>query len=206
MSTVATEIHPREVVRCRRCVLVQFRTLSDLCRRCFHPLPPAPRLEVAPPNGGFSVVGPRSSGPVAFSPDRNPQRDTFQPRGKTTRELTIGRKLRELREARHLTQQEMAGRAGVPRTYISRIENARLLPGPLMLHRIANALEVAIFELLPQPKNGNGPAAEETSFWHDLAESFSQLRPEEMSRVLFFVRNLVDQSDRQALVPELAAS
>ena len=35
----AGEIAPREVVRCQECQLVQFRTASDLCRRCAQPLP-----------------------------------------------------------------------------------------------------------------------------------------------------------------------
>ena len=136
--------------------------------------------------------------------------DSTQPRGKTTRELTIGRKLRELREQRHLTQQDMACRAGVPRTYISRIENARLLPGPLMLGRIATALDVAILELLPPNRNGNGhpdaPAVEEGPFWEELMANFSLLSPEEMSRAVFFARSLADQSEQHVLVPELAAS
>jgi len=198
-------------VRCRRCLLVQFRTISDLCRRCSYSLPPVPRLDVAPKNGRLSFVPPNGSGPVPFSPDRHPQVDSSQPRGKTTRELTIGRRLRELREQRHLTQQDMAGRAGVPRTYISRIENARLLPGPMMLNRIAGALDVAILELLPSNRNGNGNgnghlSAEDASFWTELVEHFSQLSPEEMSRALFLARSLAEQSASHDLVPELVAS
>lgn len=188
---------------------MQFRTVSDNCRRCDFSLPPAPRLEAVPQNGRLRVVAPGSSGAVPFSPERHSQSDSSQPRGKTTRELTIGRKLRELREQRHLTQQDMAGRAGVPRTYISRIENARLLPGPLMLSRIASALDVAILELLPANRNGNGnghPGAEETLYWNELAEHFSRLSPEEMSRAMFFAHALADQSASRELVPELAAS
>lgn len=165
-----------------------------------------PRLEAIPSNGRLSLVAPRNSRPVPFSPDRNPQSDSFQPRGKTTRELTIGRKLRELREQRHLTQQDMAARAGVPRTYISRIENARLLPGPLMLGRIASALEVAILALLPQGKNGHGQLPEESAFWNELAENLSLLGPEEMSRVMFLARTMAEQSASHAFVPELVAS
>ncbi len=116
----------------------------------------------------------------------------MQPRGKTARELSIGRKLRELREERHLTQQDMAGRAGVPRTYISRIENARLLPGPPMLRRIADALDVGLLDLLPRNMNGQGhPPNVENVFWNDFVEHFSQLRPEQMSQVAVRVRALV---------------
>ena len=129
---------------------------------------------------------------MAFSSGRGLSRDAMQPRGKTARELTIGRKLRELREGRHLTQQDMAGRAGVPRTYISRIENARLLPGPPMLRRIADALDVGLLDLLPQNMNGYGrTASEENLFWNDFVEHFSQLRPEQMSQVAAHVRALV---------------
>ena len=164
---------------------------------------------MAPKNGRLSLVPQNGSAPVPFSADCHPQMDSSQPRGKTTRELTIGRRLRELREQRHLTQQDMAGRAGVPRTYISRIENARLLPGPLMLNRIASALDVAILELLPANRNGNGnghSSAEDVSFWSELVEHFSRLSPEEMSRAMFFARALAEQSASPDLVPVLAAS
>lgn len=187
-------------------MLVQFRTVSDNCRRCAYPLPPVPRLDAAPKNGRLTLLPQNGSG-AGYSSDRHAEMDPMQPRGKTTRELTIGRKLRELREQRHLTQQDMACRAGVPRTYISRIENARLLPGPLMLGRIATALDVAILELLPPNRKANGqPDAADGPYWEELLQNFSLLSPEEMSRALFFARSLADQSEHRDLVPELAAS
>lgn len=186
-------------------MLVQFRTMSDNCRRCTYPLPPVPRLDAAPKNGRLTLMPQNGSGNGSSS-DRHAQMDS-QPRGKTTRELTIGRKLRELREQRHLTQQDMACRAGVPRTYISRIENARLLPGPLMLGRIATALDVAILELLPPNRNGNGHAAvTDGPYWEELMQNFSLLSAEEMSRAVFIARSLADENEQHDLVPELAAS
>ena len=98
-----------------------------------------------------------------------------------------------------MTQHDMAGRAGVPRTYISRIENARLLPGPTMLQRIADALAVGILDLLPQNKNGIHPAESEPDpFWASLVSHFSQLRPDEMSLVVSHVRNMVNGSPTQS--------
>ena len=130
-----------------------------------------------------------------------------QPRGKTARELTIGRKLRELREERHLTQQDMAGKAGVPRTYISRIENARLLPGPVMLRRIADALSVAILDLLPQSKNVMAaPELADESYWASFVSYFSQLRPADMAYVVSHVRDLAEQHHAPApLLPAYVA-
>lgn len=207
LSTAATDIHAREVVRCRRCLLVQYRTLSDLCRRCDYLLPSPPRFDPLPANGGPGAFRPKTFGPIPFVPDRNFASDGLQPRGKTARELTIGRKLRELREQRNLTQQEMACRAGVPRTYISRIENARLLPGPLMLQRIADALAVEILDLLPQNKNGVPHSdGEQDPFWACFVSHFSQLRTEEMSLVVSRVRSLVNGSKDQSFALELAAT
>src|SRR5262245_10576283 len=37
--STAEQVPVREVVRCQECQLVQFRTQSDLCRRCAKPLP-----------------------------------------------------------------------------------------------------------------------------------------------------------------------
>src|SRR6185503_900481 len=34
MATTLAPVDSREVVRCDRCLLVQFRTTNDLCRRC----------------------------------------------------------------------------------------------------------------------------------------------------------------------------
>ena len=151
-------------------------------------------------------------GPVPFSADRSLHRDSLQLRGKTARELTIGRRLRELREQQNLTQQEMAGRAGVPRTYISRIENARLLPGPVMLHRIADALAVEILDLLPENrKNGcsngnNHDEMEQDPFWISFVGHFSRLGSEEMSRVLDRARSMVTEHEAGRVESQLVAS
>lgn len=151
-------------------------------------------------------VGSRINGGNHFAANHALDGSGLQPRGKTARELTIGRKLRELREERHLTQQEMAGKAGVPRTYISRIENARLLPGPVMLRRIADALAVAILDLLPQNNNGSGaPDLADENYWASFVSYFSQLRPNDMAYVISQVRAMLEEDYRPTLMPVYAA-
>ncbi|MBI1955174.1 MAG: helix-turn-helix domain-containing protein [Acidobacteria bacterium] len=206
MRTVAPEIQEREVVRCHRCQLVQFRTLSDLCRRCTYPLPPIPRWDAALAADTHRAPDQRTPNSAPFAADRSLARSDLQLRGKTAREFTIGRRLRELREQKHLTQQEMAVRAGVPRTYISRIENARLLPGPLMLHRIADALSVAMLDLLPHNQNGNGHLeGVADSYWTELVQHFSHLRSEQILLVLSHARSLVGEGKSQGLEAQLVA-
>jgi transcriptional regulator with XRE-family HTH domain len=185
--------------------LVQFRTISNLCRKCAHPLALPPRFETAP-LGGMNGMGGRTNGNSHYAANRALDGSGMQPRGKTARELTIGRKLRELREERHLTQQEMAGKAGVPRTYISRIENARLLPGPVMLHRIADALAVAILDLLPQSRSSSGaPDLADENYWASFVSHFSQLRPGDMAYVVSHVREMVESDAPPAMMPAYAA-
>ena len=158
--------------------------------------------ELGRPSGFSYAFDARGERTVHFSGHTALDGSGMQPRGKTARELTIGRKLRELREERHLTQQEMAGKAGVPRTYISRIENARLLPGPVMLHRIADALAVAILDLLPQNKNVvSAPELGDDTYWASFVSHFSQLRPGDMAYVVSHVREMLDEDRTPALMP-----
>ena len=61
------------------------------------------------------------------------------------------------RRVRGLTQKQLAFASHLPRTYISRIENARIVPGLLTLERVAIALEVGLPVLLTAAsRNGNG--------------------------------------------------
>jgi len=169
--------------------------VSNLCRKCAQPLALPRIFEPAPVPASRHVFAARS----AFEADG-------MPRGKTARELTIGRKLRELREERNLTQQEMAGKAGVPRTYISRIENARLLPGPVMLRRIADALSVAILDLLPQSKNVSAaPELADDTYWASFVSYFSQLCPADMAYVVSHVRDMAEHDHVPAMMPVYAA-
>jgi transcriptional regulator with XRE-family HTH domain len=56
--------------------------------------------------------------------------------------------VRGWRRLRGLTQKQLASAAHLPRTYISRIENGRILPGLGTLERVAGALQVGLAALL----------------------------------------------------------
>jgi transcriptional regulator with XRE-family HTH domain len=56
--------------------------------------------------------------------------------------------VRDLRRVRNLSQRQLAGRMGVPRTYISKIENGKAMPTLSSLDRLARALQVDISVLL----------------------------------------------------------
>jgi len=114
----------REVLRCESCKLVQFRTSSDSCRRCKKSLlPEQPKVEAA----------------IALVPEPAPRAEGG---------LQVATAVRDLRHVRNLSQRQLAARMGVPRTYISKIENGKAMPTLSSLDRLARALQVDISALL----------------------------------------------------------
>jgi transcriptional regulator with XRE-family HTH domain len=60
-------------------------------------------------------------------------------------------RLRDARVARGMTQRDLALRAHVAQTYISRLEAAGAAPGIDLLERLARALKASPMDLLPTP-------------------------------------------------------
>ena len=73
----------------------------------------------------------------------------------TDRDLagTLARNVRQLREARGLTQQQIAKLANVPRATWANLESGEANPTLLVLHRVATALQVSMEELLSAPRS-----------------------------------------------------
>lgn len=61
----------------------------------------------------------------------------------------IAQKIKLLREQKGLTQEELAHRAGLYRTYIGHIENARYSPSGYVLLKIIKALQADPREFFP---------------------------------------------------------
>jgi transcriptional regulator with XRE-family HTH domain len=62
--------------------------------------------------------------------------------------MTLGQRIRELRKEKDISQEELAFRASVHRTYIGMIERAEKNITVANLEKIANGLGVPIDELL----------------------------------------------------------
>jgi transcriptional regulator with XRE-family HTH domain len=139
-APVAVEDPVREVVRCGECSLVQFRTVSDKCRRCSKALPSLKPLEEEP----VAAADLDSSSPFEDVDDGQPVA-----RAERNRRVGMGSRLRACRIKMGLTQIEMAEKLQIPRTYLSRIENDRLLPGPLMIAKFASDLGINVSDVLP---------------------------------------------------------
>ncbi len=59
----------------------------------------------------------------------------------------IGDRLRELREAKNLSQGDIQKRTGLVRPYISRVENGHTVPSLETLEKMARALEIPMYQL-----------------------------------------------------------
>jgi transcriptional regulator with XRE-family HTH domain len=62
--------------------------------------------------------------------------------------MIIGDRLRELREAKNLSQGNIEKRTGLLRCYISRVENGHTVPAIETLEKMARALEVPLYHLM----------------------------------------------------------
>ncbi|ARV13357.1 transcriptional regulator [Gilvibacter sp. SZ-19] len=67
--------------------------------------------------------------------------------------IKFGNRVRELRKLKNLSQEELAFRADVHRTYIGMIERAEKNITLLNIEKIANALEVSINDLFNETRN-----------------------------------------------------
>lgn len=62
--------------------------------------------------------------------------------------LKLAKRLRELREKEGMSQEELADRAGLYRTYIGHIENGRYSPSAYVVYKIAKSLGVGASDTL----------------------------------------------------------
>ena len=177
MATTLAPVDSREVVRCDHCQMVQFRTLSGLCRRCRNPLEreDPPIVEIAPE---LQVVHVPSSRPV----------------------LQVAETIRRLRERAGLSQRQLAMRMGIPRSYISKIENAKARPTLASVERLACALRVPVGEILNSTPNGANGASQllADEFIAELAPYLSKLTPLQWQSVLAQMRDMTLHTRRSA--------
>jgi transcriptional regulator with XRE-family HTH domain len=61
--------------------------------------------------------------------------------------MIIGDRLRDMREAKKLSQGDIEKRTGLLRCYISRVENGHTVPAIETLEKMARALEVPLYQL-----------------------------------------------------------
>ena len=178
MATTLAPVENREVVRCDHCHLVQFRTINNLCRKC------RTSLDEDEPE------------PILAQPI-----PVMEPESSSRSEVQVAIAIRSLRQRSGLSQRQLALRMGVPRTYVSKIENEKATPTRSSLSRLAEALMVSVPELL----NACTPSRESEinellsdPFIAELATFTKQLDAMQRTSVLAQIRDMVAHPRRGA--------
>ncbi len=129
----------REVIRCKVCGLVQYRTRTGNCRRCLRLLPARVEFMVPPP-APQELPGDDRQLFEAW-----PNRETVE---------NIGQRIRQLRESRGMTQSQLQAHSRVSRSYLSRIESGQMTPSLGTLEKISEALGVGLNRFFIPESNG----------------------------------------------------
>jgi transcriptional regulator with XRE-family HTH domain len=100
--------------------------------------------------------------------------------------MLIGHRLKELREAKNLSQGDIEQRTGLLRCYTSRVENGHTVPAVETLEKYARALEIPVYRLFyegkERPKRLNLPAPKSEPEWGTSGGDRRELR--EFAKVL----------------------
>jgi len=95
--------------------------------------------------------------------------------------MLLGHRLRALRKAKSLSQGDIETRAGLKRSYVSRVENGHTVPSVDTLEKWACALEVPLYLLfyegnkLPKPLPAKRPRQAE-NLWGGTGKDARELR------------------------------
>jgi transcriptional regulator with XRE-family HTH domain len=129
---MATMAPVRPTIVCPHCLLVQYKTVNSNCRRC--------HVNV---DGAVAKV-------VAQSEPEKVQRCTFKVDRWAGRWLedVIPVAIYYFRECQGLSQNAVAKKMGVPRTYMSKVENGKACPTVPSFLRLADALGVSPARIL----------------------------------------------------------
>jgi len=109
--------------------------------------------------------------------------------------MLIGERLRELREAKNLSQGDIEKRTGLVRPYTSRVENGHTIPSIETLEKYARALEIPLYRLFyegKQPPTKLKLPAERAKQWGTAAEDWF--------RTLAKLLRRMSEKDRQFLL------
>jgi transcriptional regulator with XRE-family HTH domain len=121
--------------------------------------------------------------------------------------MVIGERLKELRNEKKLSQGDIEHKTGLLRCYISRVENGHTIPAIETLEKMANALDVPMYQLffegkpevLKLPKSddkefGSGKDAGELGRFR---RAISRIKKKEDLQLLLFMAQKMNQKSER---------
>ena len=125
--------------------------------------------------------------------------------------MLIGQRLREIREAKNMSQMEIAEATGLVQPYVSRVENGHTIPGVETLEKWASALKVPLYQILydgedpPKPLtlSGNhnrelwGNSARDSHDLKRLRQFLSKMNEQERELLLSLAGRMASRTKRK---------
>lgn len=128
--------------------------------------------------------------------------------------MVIGDRLRELREAKKMSQGDIEKRTGLLRCYISRVENGHTVPAIETLEKLARALEIPMYRLfydgdkppelanLPKRKTADditwGSSGKNALFLNKLRKCLSKAEETDRKLIMVMAQKMAVRSRREA--------
>jgi len=126
--------------------------------------------------------------------------------------MVIADRLRELREAKKMSQGDIEKRTGLLRCYISRVENGHTVPSIETLEKMARALEIPLYQLfykgertpqLPTPLKiktlegiGWGSSGRNATYFHKLQRYLSKAGDADRKLIMLLAEKMAVRSRR----------
>ena len=123
--------------------------------------------------------------------------------------MVIADRLRQLREAKQLSQGDIEKRTGLLRCYISRVENGHTVPSIETLEKLARALEVPLYQLfydgreppelptLLKQKSSNqlvwGSVGKDARYLHKLRRLLGKTAKEDRNLLLYMAQRMANR-------------
>jgi transcriptional regulator with XRE-family HTH domain len=120
--------------------------------------------------------------------------------------MIIGDRLRELREAKQLSQGDIEKRTGLLGCYLSRVENGHTVPALETLEKMARALELPMYQLLYDGEevpevtklstvNGDqwGTSGRAGRYFAKLRKALSRMEPDDRKLLLDMTERMVSR-------------
>jgi transcriptional regulator with XRE-family HTH domain len=122
--------------------------------------------------------------------------------------MQIGAKLRELREAKNLSQGDIEERTGLHRAYVSRVEHDHTVPTVGTLEKFAHALEIPLYRFftdeepvakpkLPRSDDSWGSRGKERSAFKKLAKALSRMDVRDRKLLLNMAQGMARRGGRR---------
>jgi len=117
--------------------------------------------------------------------------------------LNLGKRLRQIREAKKLSQRDVERKGGLTKRYVSRVENGHTIPNVETLQKFANAVEVPVYQILfEEPRRfdfqqGVRLSRDNENLFHQLVPLVANMDEQDRSLLLTVAQRAVAKRDEK---------